>query len=71
MPDIVILAQASYFVDKVALLNKMPKSEKGDHLAKYLRNFTNLTRSSTLWIQSVLPNTMSIAQAQAVLQVFC
>ena len=27
------------FVDKVALLYKMPKSEKGDDSAKYLQNF--------------------------------
>ena len=29
----------SYFVDKVALLYKMLKSEKGDNSAKYLQNF--------------------------------
>ena len=28
-----------YFVDKIASLNKMPKSEKGDNSAKYLQNF--------------------------------
>ena len=41
MPDIVILAQAvlRYFVDKVALLYKIPKSEKGDNSVKYLRHF--------------------------------
>ena len=29
-----------YFVDKVALLYKMPKSEKGYNSTKYLWNFT-------------------------------
>ena len=29
----------SYFVDKVGLLYKIPKSEKGDNSAKYLQNF--------------------------------
>ena len=28
-----------YFVDKTALLYKMPKSEKGDNSVKYLYNF--------------------------------
>ena len=28
-----------YFVDKVTLLYKMPKSEKGDNSAKYLQKF--------------------------------
>ena len=42
MPDIVILAQAALhiFCWQVALLWKMPKSEKGDNSAKYLGNFT-------------------------------
>ena len=40
MPDIMILS--TYFVDKVALLYKMPKSEKGDNSAKYLQNFTKI-----------------------------
>ena len=37
MPDIMILAKAVsiYFVDKIALLYKMPKLEKGDNSAKY------------------------------------
>ena len=46
-PDIMILAQAIlqwYFVDKVALLYKMPKSEKGANSAKYfLKNAINLS----------------------------
>ena len=29
----------SYFVDKIALLYKIPKSEKGDNSAKYFQNF--------------------------------
>ena len=29
----------SYFVDKIAWLYKMPKSEKRDNSAKYLQNF--------------------------------
>ena len=28
-----------YFVDKIALVHKMPKLEKGDNSAKYLQNF--------------------------------
>ena len=67
MPDIMILAQAvsRYFVDKIALLHKMPKSEKGHNSVKYInRNLHKLTRSSTHWIQSV-------CSAQAVLQIFC
>ena len=41
MIDAIILAQAvlRYFVDKIALLYKMPKSEKGDNSVKYLQNF--------------------------------
>ena len=43
-PDIMILTQGVsqlqlYFVDKIALLYNMPKSEKGDNSAKYLQNF--------------------------------
>ena len=36
MSDIMILAKwfAKYFVNKVALLHKMPKSEKGDNSVK-------------------------------------
>ena len=40
------------FVDKIASLHQMPKSEKGDNSAKYLHNFVKV-RSSTLWTQSV------------------
>ena len=38
MSDIMILAPG-YFVHKVALLHKMPMSEKGDNSVKYLQNF--------------------------------
>ena len=30
-----------YFVHKVALLHKMPKSKKGDNSVKYLQSFAN------------------------------
>ena len=41
MLDIMILAQVvlQLFVHKVALLHKMPKSEKEDNSVKYLQNF--------------------------------
>ena len=40
-PDIIILAQGvlQLFFDKIALLYKMPKSEKGNNSTNYLQNF--------------------------------
>ena len=41
MPDHMVLAQAvlNIFFDKITLLHKMPKSEKGHNSFKYLYTF--------------------------------
>ena len=36
-----ILENSRYFVHKVALLHKMPKTKKGDNSVKYLQNSAN------------------------------
>ena len=39
MPLSLLKRFSRYFVDKIALLYKMPESEKGDNSVKYLWNF--------------------------------
>ena len=68
-----VLTQAvlHVFCWQIALLYEMPKSEKGDHSAKYSRSefCQKLIRQSTPWTQSVCR--INLILAHAVLQIFC
>ena len=69
LPDIMIKGFSRYFVHKVALLYKMPKSEKGDNLAKYLHNVAKVNQVIYTLDTIYEPNIMILAQA--VLEIFC
>ena len=71
-PDIMILAHAvsRYFVDKVALLYRRPKSEKGDNTAKNIYWILSKVNKVIYTLDTICePNSMILDQA--VLQIFC
>ena len=72
VPDIMILDQTVlqfFFVHKVALIQKMTKSEQGLNSVKYLENFANFNQFIYTLDTNCEPNIMTLAQV--VLERYC